>query len=197
MVLRRTYRQFFPKKVKPWTERFVVGRGTYCSYGEPIIQHWGEPATLKIGAFCSIAGGVTIFLGGNHRIDWITTFPFPAFRESAMAIADHTITKGDVVIGNDVWIGEGATILSGVQIGNGAVVGARSVVTKDVPAFGIVAGNPAKFIRLRFAESEVACLQQLAWWDWSDSALDAAIPYLLSNNIAGLSKFAHDNKICN
>lgn len=190
MSAKSIYRRFFPKKVKHWTERFEVGRRTYCSYGEPNILHWGEPAKLKVGAFCSLAGGINIFLGGNHRTDWITTFPFPAFLESGNAITDFTTTKGDVVIGNDVWIGEGVTILSGVRIGNGSVVGTRSVVTKDVPPYGIVAGNPAKLIRLRFTDSEIAHLQQLAWWDWPDSAIEKALPYLLSNNIPELLKFS-------
>jgi acetyltransferase-like isoleucine patch superfamily enzyme len=167
-----------------------VGRGTY---GEPRILHWGEPATLKVGSFCSFAGGVTIFLGGNHRTDWITTYPFSVFRESAKAISGHPTTKGDVIIGHDVWIGADATILSGIRIGNGAVVGACSVVTRDVPAYGIVAGNPAKLIRLRFTDSEIASLEELAWWSWTDSMLDAAMPCLLSGDVSALRSFAITN----
>jgi len=175
------------KRSKSWTERFSVGRGTY---GKPEILHWGEPATLKVGSFCSIARGVRIFLGGNHRIDWITTYPFPVFRESARAIAGHPATKGDVIIGHDVWIGADATILSGIRIGNGAVIGACSVVTKNVPSYGIVAGNPAKLIRLRFTKEEIACLEELAWWNWTDSKLDAAMPYLLAGDVSALRTFA-------
>jgi len=190
MQIRRLFRKLFLRKDRPWTERFAVGRGTY---GEPSIRHWGEPATLKVGSFCSIADGVTIFLGGNHRIDWITTYPFSVFRESAKAISGHPATRGDVIIGHDVWIGAGATILSGVRIGNGAVVGACSVVTRDVPAYGIVAGNPAKLVRIRFTDSEIACLEELAWWNWTDSILDAAMPYLLSGDVSGLRLFATTN----
>jgi len=187
-VLRRLFRKVFPYPPTPWTERFAVGRGTY---GEPRILHWGEDATLKVGAFCSIADGVTIFLGGNHRSDWITTYPFSVFRESAKTIVGHPATKGDVVIGHDVWIGAYSTIMSGVRVNNGAVVGACSVVTKDVPPYSIVAGNPAKFIRLRFTEADIKFLEELAWWNWTDSKLDAGMPHLLSGDVSALRAFAN------
>jgi len=145
---------------------------------------------LRIGSFCSLARKVTIFLGGDHRIDWVTTYPFMHFRESARHVEGHPRTKGDVVIGNDVWIGYGATILSGVRIGNGAVVGACSVVTRDVPAYGIVAGNPAKLLRHRFSEETIRLLEQLAWWDWPDADLDRAMPLLLSGDVVSLARFA-------
>jgi acetyltransferase-like isoleucine patch superfamily enzyme len=180
-----------PTPSLPWTERFAVGRGTYAD-GEPTILHWGEAATLKVGAFCSIATGVTIFLGGNHRCDWITTYPFPVLRESAKAITGHPATKGDVIIGHDVWIGANATIMSGVRINNGAVIGACAVVTKDVPAYVIVAGNPAKVIRSRFTETEVETLQRLAWWDWPDSQIDEAMQFLLNGDVSALNFFANE-----
>lgn len=179
--------QPLPDRPLSWTERFSVGRGTY---GEPTILHWGEPATLYVGSFCSIAEGVTIFLGGNHRVDWITTYPFSVFRESARGIEGHPQTKGDVVIGNDVWIGRGAAILSGVKIGNGAVIGAYSVVTKDVPAYSIVFGNPAKLLMKRFTPEQINCLEQIAWWNWPDEKIDAAMPLLLSRQISALAEFA-------
>jgi acetyltransferase-like isoleucine patch superfamily enzyme len=145
---------------------------------------------MKIGAFCSISDGVTIFLGGNHRTDWVTTYPFSVLRESAKDLVGHPATKGDVVIGNDVWIAYGATILSGVEIGNGAVIGAQAVVTKSVLPYSIVAGNPARHIKFRFAEHEIEILQSLAWWDWPEDKLDKAMPLLLSENIAGLKEFS-------
>lgn len=188
MPISRLIRKMFRKK--SWTDRYSVGRGTY---GAPEVRRWGDEATLKVGAFCSIAVDVTIFLGGNHRIDWITTYPFPVLRESAKGIKGHPATKGDVIIGNDVWIAAGATILSGVCIGDGAVIGACAVVTKDVPPYGIVAGNPAKLIRLRFSEEEIETLEKMAWWNWPDAKIDAAMPLLLAGNVAALRDFALEN----
>lgn len=170
-----------------WKERYEVGRGTY---GEPKIRRWDSPATLTVGSFCSIAKGVVIFLGGNHRTDWITTYPFTVFRESARHITGYPATRGDVVIGNDVWIGTGAMILSGVRIGNGAVIGAMAVVTRDVPPYSIVAGNPAQVVRMRFKEDEISILQSLEWWNWDDAKLDAAMPFLLNGDVSALQAFS-------
>src|SRR5579862_6624891 len=189
MPISRLIRKVFRKR-KSWTERYSVGRHTY---GEPEVRHWGEPATLKVGAFCSIAVDVTIFLGGNHRVDWITTYPFSFLWPNARGIQGHPATKGDVIIGNDVWIGASATILSGVRIGNGAVIGACAVVTKDVPAYGIVGGNPAKLIRLRFSEAQIAALEEMAWWNWPDAKIDSAMPLLLAGDVAALQAFAKAN----
>jgi acetyltransferase-like isoleucine patch superfamily enzyme len=170
-----------------WKERYEVGRGTY---GEPTIRHWGEPTTLKVGCFCSIADGVTIFLGGNHRTDWITTYPFSVFWESAKHIEGHPASRGDVIIGHDVWIGAGAVVLSGIHIGNGAVIGAAAVVTHDVPPYSIVAGNPAKVIKVRFSEEEICILQSLEWWSWDDVKLNAAMPLLLNGDVSALYEFS-------
>ena len=185
--LRRLFRPRRPSRRAPVRDRFPVGRGTY---GEPAVLQWGEDASLRIGAFCSIGRGVTIILDGDHRIDWVTTYPFMRFRDSARGIEGHPRSRGAVVIENDVWIGYGATILSGVRLGNGAVVGACSVVTRDVPPYGIVAGNPAKLLRRRFPDETVRLLERLAWWDWPDADLDRAMPLLLSGDVAGLVRFA-------
>lgn len=160
---------------------YAIGR---ASYGDLEVRSWKEGATLKVGAFCSFAAGVKIFLGGEHRTDWVTTFPFPAlWKAQAGHIPGHPKTRGDVVIGNDVWIGAEAVIMSGVRIGDGAVVGARAVVTRDVPPYAIVAGNPAVLIRLRFAEPVIERLRQIAWWNWSDERITRLMPLLLSDRI--------------
>lgn len=162
----------------------------YGSYGLPLVHDWDEGTTLKIGSFCSIAGNVNIFLGGHHRTDWLTTFPFPAFLSSASQITDYDVSRGDVVIGNDVWLCTGSIILSGVKIGHGAVVAAGAVVVKDVEPYSIVAGNPAKHVRYRFSQRERNILLNLAWWSWSEELIVKAVPLLCSNDIVGLVNFA-------
>lgn len=179
--LRKLLRQ--PALVRDY---FEVGRGTY---GEPIV-HFRKAATLRIGAFCSIAGDVHIFLGGNHPTDWVTTYPFGALRADAAHLPHAPESKGDVRIGNDVWIGHGATIFSGVTIGNGAVIGARTVVAKDVPPYAIVVGNPMVLVRHRFTPERIAALEAIAWWEWSDEKLARAMPLLLSADVDGLVAFA-------
>lgn len=162
---------------------FEVGEWTY---GKPKILAADDGGTLKIGKFCSIAGGVTIILGGEHRIDWISTYPFNVLFEEAKHIIGHPTTKGDVIIDHDVWIGENAFILSGVHIGSGAVIAARSVVTKDVEPYTIVAGNPAHSIRKRFQADIIETLLEIKWWDWPLEKIKENIPILLSGNIQSL-----------
>ena len=146
-----------------------VGRFTY-GFENLTISQWNEGAALRIGSFCSLANNINIFLGGNHRTDWITTFPFGHIYQDELGgldIVGHPSTKGDVVIGNDVWIGAGATIMSGIQIGDGAVVSANACVVKDVAPYHIVGGNPAKSIKQRFEDDIVEILLRLKWWDLS------------------------------
>ncbi|CAC5340101.1 Virginiamycin A acetyltransferase [Planktothrix rubescens CCAP 1459/22] len=123
---------------------------------------------LIIGKFCSIASDVKFIMnGGNHRTDWLTNYPFPVFGngwESAMP--DSWPFKRNTVIGNDVWIGYGATIMPGINIRDGAIIGAQSVVTRDVPSYRIVGGNPAQEIRKRFEDSMIEDLLNIRWWDW-------------------------------
>lgn len=157
----------------------IVGKH---SYGFPNVYTWDEKTRLEIGKFCSIAEGVTFILGGEHRMDWITTYPFSAVGKAwkgAESITGHPASKGDIVVGNDVWIGHGALILSGVRIGDGAVIGAGSVVNKNVDDYAIVAGNPARFIRFRFDEDIRFGLKQLAWWDWPDKKISKNLQKLM------------------
>lgn len=162
--------------------QYEIGRGTYGS--DLRILRRKDGATLKIGAYCSIAAGVQIFLGGEHRVDWVTTFPFNVLWTSAKHIKGHPKTKGNVEIGNDVWIGREALILSGVRIGDGAVIGVRSVVTKDIPPYAIAAGNPAQVIRKRFDDMTIQRLLNLKWWDWDEARIEKALPLLLSDDIS-------------
>tara|TARA_R110002153_G_C13039734_1_gene469711 strand:- start:74 stop:598 length:525 start_codon:yes stop_codon:yes gene_type:complete len=166
----------------------VVGRYTYGAQGIN-VKTWGEPFTLSIGSFCSIAGDVEVFLGGNHRVDWLTTYPFGHIHQdkfNSFSGEGHPYSNGDVVIGNDVWIGRSVTIMSGVTIGNGAVIAARSLVTKDVPPYAIVGGNPSKILRYRFEPQEIEILQKIAWWDLSEEQINDISPILCSSNLEDL-----------
>ena len=163
------------------------------------IRSWGGTGThLLIGKFCSIAKNLTVFLGGNHRTDWITTYPFGyIYNVEFGGVPDpETIySNGDVSIKNDVWIGENVTIMSDVSIGNGAVIATGSVVTRDVNDYEIVGGNPAKQIRMRFTEDEVVMLLRLKWWDLPEEEVKAVVKNLQmepsgSNPSSLLQRFA-------
>jgi len=170
-------------------KNFEIGDWTY---GSPTVRKWNDETRLKIGKFCSIARGVQILLGGEHHIHWITTYPFYVFFADKETAFKQPHTKGDIVIGNDVWIGVNAVILSGVTIGDGAVIGAASVVTRDIPPYTIAAGNPAKPIRKRFEEPAIQALLAIRWWDWPVEQIKDAMPLLLSNNLdAFVAKYAN------
>ncbi|KQQ50650.1 acetyltransferase [Pseudomonas sp. Leaf127] len=151
------------EKIRLRYPRYTVGVGTY---GIPEVLEFGDDTVLRIGSYTSIAEGVRILLGGEHRTDWLTTYPFPAMVDNLDDIKDYAPSKGDVVIGSDCWICAGATILSGVTIGHGAIVAAGAMVARDVAPYSVVGGNPCKFIRWRFDEAMREELLQAAWWDW-------------------------------
>lgn len=130
----------------------TVGRMTY---GGLNIYNFNSHAHLTIGSFCSIASEVMFILDADHRMDTVSTFPFKA-RYLGEA---EGITKGDIVVGDDVWFGFRSTILSGVKIGQGAVIAAGAVVAGDVPPYAIVGGVPAKVIRYRFGEELIGKLK--------------------------------------
>ena len=155
-----------------------VGRGTY---GTPRVydlrgvfsQH------IRIGNYCSIAPGVVMMLGGEHRTDIVSTFPFSNYLPGPVPHQElQPFTRGDIVIGHDVWIGEGAFIRSGVTIGSGAVIGARAVVTRDVEPYTIAAGNPCRALRRRFTDEQIAALLASAWWEWPEDKVRAHLPLL-------------------
>lgn len=142
---------------------------------------------LIIGKFCQIASGVRFIMNGaNHAIDSISTYPFKAFGGAWAGASMHVKSKGDTIIGNDVWIGNSATIMPGVTIGNGAIIGTNSLVTKDVEPYTIVGGNPARVIRKRFDESSIQFLLKLKWWDWPIQTITNHLAYISTGDIAGL-----------
>jgi len=166
--------------------------GAY-SYGCPKVRFPESGARLTIGRYGSIADGVEILLGGNHRTDWATTYPFPALPglwPEAAGVSGSETGRGDVVIGHDVWLGSQCMVLSGVNIGQGAVVAARAVVTRDVPPYAIVGGNPARLLRLRFDEAQIAALLASRWWRLPRERLLPLLPLLMSDRIAELAALA-------
>lgn len=156
------------------------------TYGKPHIHWENNKAKLVVGNFCSIASGVSIYLGGNHRTDWVTTYPFGHIHTAKFNKfngAGHPATKGDVIIGNDVWIGADARIMSGVTIGDGAIIANNSHVVKDVEPYSIVGGNPAKLIRHRFTSEQINKLLEIKWWNWDDQKINKFTPLLCNPDI--------------
>jgi len=170
----------------PRYAKYKIGRFTY---GDPRIEDcWGHAGvTLQIGSFCSIARGVTIWLGGNHHNEWASTSPLNHFLGYDTGKSKHrfdqTGTKGSVIIGNDVWIGAEATIFSGITIGDGAIIGGKAVVACDVPPYGIAIGNPAGVNRFRFSHDQITKLLKIQWWNWDDEKIKVNIPLILNNDI--------------
>jgi acetyltransferase-like isoleucine patch superfamily enzyme len=156
------------------------------TYGTIKEHTWNEGAVLKVGHFCSIAFNVNAFVGGNHRTDWVTTFPFGHVNKDIFTTyngAGLPTTKGDIIIGNDVWIGANTTIMSGVTIGDGAVIANSSHVVKNVEPYSIVGENPARFIRYRFTPEQIEKLLKIKWWDWDDDKINKFTHQLCNNNI--------------
>lgn len=153
--------------------RFEIGAFSYLNGGEFNVS--------LMGRYCSVAQGV-IVLPADHPVDWLSTHPFQysalGFLPSAPEFAFAQELRGHLpsgaaspviptVIGHDVWIGHGAIILNGVNIGDGAIIGAGAVVTRDVPPYAVVVGNPGRVIRHRFDPPLVARLQQAQWWQYA------------------------------
>lgn len=179
--------------VKPTIKNpnIVVGDFTYFAdtdFEKHVTHHYdfiGDK--LIIGKFCQIGAGVEFVMNGaNHQMNAVSTYPFYIFGswdQSAPSKEDLPL-KGDTVVGNDVWIGQNSTILPGVHIGDGAIIGLNSVVTRDVPPYTIVAGNPAKAVRKRFDDELINLLLKLKWWDKSIEEINALIPLLSCSDLA-------------
>ncbi len=160
--------------------RVEVGRYTY--FGQRmILALWHPDERIQIGQFCAVATDVTIFAGGNHKLNRATTYPFAHLSDLAQLMEYDGELSGPTVIGNDVCLGSGATILAGVHIGDGAVIGAKAVVAKDIPPYAIAVGNPVQVLRLRFREDTVQRLLDLAWWNWESEQILTNLDLLYAN----------------
>ncbi|QJT07511.1 CatB-related O-acetyltransferase [Oceanidesulfovibrio marinus] len=160
------------------------------SYGE--IEISGSGARVIVGRFCSIAENVRAVIVG-HNLEHVSTYPFNLLFHDwpeAQELTGHPVHKGDLVIGNDVWIGQDSLLLGGVTIGDGAVVGAGAVVSKDVPPYAVVAGNPARVVKKRFSDADIETLLSIRWWDWPLDTVRANVHLLMSGDVAGLARAA-------
>jgi virginiamycin A acetyltransferase len=147
---------------------------------------------LVIGKFCAIAAETRFIMTGDHKLDAISTYPFPIFGqgwEAAFNVFDLPV-KGDIIVGHDVWFGYDSMVMNGVNIGNGAIIAARAVVVKDVPAYSIVAGNPAKVVKMRFDEKTIDRLQKIAWWHWNIEKINQHLKLICHLNVDELEKAA-------
>ncbi|MEP6493321.1 MAG: CatB-related O-acetyltransferase [bacterium] len=184
--------------LKPFISRPTIIVGDYTYYDDPrgpehfednVLYHFDFIGDrLIIGKYCSIAAEVRFIMnGGNHPTTWLTTYPFPIFGGGwEAAMPDSWPVKGDTTVGHDVWIGYGVTIMPGVTIGNGAIIATAAVVTKDVPAYAIVGGNPGAVLRYRYDDSTIQRLQQLQWWDWDPPKLTRNVKALCRGDLDAL-----------
>ncbi len=154
---------------------------------------------LIIGKFCMIASGVQFIMNGaNHLSKSLSAYPFAVFGngwEHAMDGKSYP-SKGNTVIGNDVWIGYNSIIMPGVQIGDGAIVGSCSVVTKNVDAYSIVGGNPAREIKKRFSEADIKTLLEIKWWNWPADKISRHVHLLTGTNVSVIkdaAEFEHQS----
>jgi virginiamycin A acetyltransferase len=189
--------------LKPLVTSPLIEVGEFTYYDDPddptafetrnVLYHYG-PDKLVIGKFCALAEGVRFVMNGaNHRMDGPSTFPFPIM---GGAWADHfdlitgLPTRGDTVVGHDVWLGYQVTVMAGVHIGNGAIVASGSVVVDDVPDYGIVGGNPARLIRHRHSAEDITRLNRLAWWDWPVDHITRHVRTIMSGTVTELAAAA-------
>lgn len=153
--------------------------------------------SLVIGKFCQIASGTKFIMGSaNHRLCSVTTYPFNVFggawTENTPPHMDQLPRKGDIIIGNDVWIGRESVIMPGIKVGDGAIIAAYSVVVKDIPAYTVYGGNPARFIKARFDDELTDMLLRFRWWDLAPEQLVDILPLLCDPDLAKVKRILQE-----
>jgi virginiamycin A acetyltransferase len=185
------------------SEKIVAGEYTYYDASqdsgsfeaERVLYGFG-PERLLIGKFCAIAAGVRfVMAAANHLSSGPSTFPFTIFPgrwrdETAEIFQARSVSKGDTVVGNDVWFGRDVTVMPGVTIGNGAIIATAAVVTRDVAPYTVVGGNPAQVIKQRYPEADVELLQRAAWWDWPIEIISVHTATLMAGTPADIATIA-------
>jgi len=184
--------------LKPFITRPNIVVGDYTYYDDPggpecfeanVLYHFDFVGDrLVIGKFCSIGAGTRFIMnGGNHHTTWLTTYPVPIFGQGwEAAMPPSWPNKGDTVVGNDVWFGHDALLMPGVSIGDGAIVATRAVVTRAVPPYAIVGGNPATVLRYRFDHATIARLLRVRWWDWDAEKITRNVRAICGSEVAAL-----------
>jgi acetyltransferase-like isoleucine patch superfamily enzyme len=167
----------FEKIVLPrWYSKVELGAYSYMN-DQAEIHSFRSPQTVEIGKYCSV-GKCKIIVDGDHNIRFASTYPFQEFGYSKLA-PENSSVKSPPIIGNDVWIGDDSVIFGGVTIHDGAVVAGHAVVTKDVPPYAVVGGNPAKIIKYRFKDDIVKRLENIQWWNFPHDVICTQLaPYL-------------------
>lgn len=191
--------------LKPVVKSKLIEVGDYTYYDDPdapetfedkcVLYHYDFIGDrLKIGKFCAIAAEATFIMNGaNHALTGFSTFPFNIFGggwEEGFVPETALVSRGDTVIGNDVWIGRGATFLPGVTVGDGAIIAAKSVVASDVPPYAVAAGNPARPIRMRFDDKTIDALEEIAWWNWPVKKITENLDAIRGANLKKLRRAA-------
>ncbi|TWG91850.1 acetyltransferase-like isoleucine patch superfamily enzyme [Nocardioides sp. J9] len=167
--------------------------GAHC-YSLPIIKYYEhEDSKLVVGKYSPLSETAIVMLGGEHPSDTVSQFPFRIhFRMPGAGQDGNPVPSTDTVIGSDVLVYQRAFIRGGVTIGHGAIVASNAVVTKDVPPYAIVGGNPARVIRYRYTEEQIAELLDIAWWDWSDEEVKEAVPLLTGKDVDAFIAWARE-----
>ncbi|MFB8007277.1 CatB-related O-acetyltransferase [Nocardia sp. NPDC056000] len=193
--------------LKPHITSANIEVGDYSYFDDPdaatefetrnVLYAFG-PEKLIIGRYCALATGTRfIMAGANHPTAGVSTFPFTIFggtwAEDTLDILTSIPSRGDTVVGNDVWIGYNALIMPGVRIGDGAIIATGAVVTADVPAYTIVGGNPAKPVKQRFPDEEIDLLLRAAWWDWPVELVTEHVRVIMGGTPKEIERIARDN----
>ncbi|MEU9671403.1 CatB-related O-acetyltransferase [Streptomyces bobili] len=190
--------------LKPLVTSPSVVVGEYTYYDDPdgatefehrnVLYAYG-PERLVIGRYCAIAAGTRFLMAGaEHPTMGASTYPFTMFggewAEKTLDVVTSMPSRGDTVVGNDVWFGHRSTVMPGVRIGDGAIIAAGAVVTADVPPYTIVGGNPARPIRQRFDDADIARLLRAAWWDWPVGLVTEHVRTIMAGTPAEVARVA-------
>ncbi|GGO10992.1 acetyltransferase [Microbispora rosea subsp. aerata] len=193
--------------LKPLISSPVIEVGDYTYYDDPdgatgfehrnVLYAYG-PERLIIGKYCAIASGTRFLMAGAaHPTMGVSTFPFTMFggewTDRTLDIVTGMPSRGDTVVGNDVWFGCQATVMPGVTIGDGAIIAAGAVVTADVPPYTVVGGNPARPIRRRFPDADVERLLRAAWWDWPVELVTEHVRVIMAGAPADIARIAAEH----